>query len=93
MGGDRCCFRAWGGEKRGGAHGVGKSQPGSGGTGETTKPTSGARVVLIEGEGAVAGLRKLEEETACGKYAKAAQAGMGRVRARGLRENRGERWG
>ncbi len=39
------------------------------------KPTSGARVVVTEGEGIVAGLRKLEEETPFGKYAKAAQAG------------------
>jgi hypothetical protein len=36
---------------------------------------------VTEGEGVVAGLRKLEEETAFGKYAKAAQAGMGRARA------------
>jgi hypothetical protein len=39
-------------------------------------------VAVIEGEGVVAGLRKLEEETTFGKYAKAAQAGMGRARAR-----------
>jgi hypothetical protein len=29
-------------------------------------------MAVIEGEGVVAGLRKLEEETAFGKYAKAA---------------------
>jgi hypothetical protein len=51
--------------------------------------TGGAHLAVIEGEGVVAGLRKLEEETAFGKYAKAAQAGMGRARARGLREKRG----
>jgi hypothetical protein len=41
------------------------------------KPAGGARVAVTEGEGVVAGLRKLEEETAFGKYANAAQAGMG----------------
>jgi hypothetical protein len=39
-------------------------------------------VAVTEGEGVVTGLRKLEEETAFGKYAKAAQAGMGRARSR-----------
>jgi hypothetical protein len=62
---------------------------GSVGAGETTKLTGGARVAVTEGEGVVAGLRKLKEETAFGKYAKAAQAGMGRPCARGLREKRG----
>jgi hypothetical protein len=57
--------------------------------GETTKPIGWARVAVTEGEGVVAGLRKREEETAFGKYAKAAQTGMGRARARGLREKRG----
>jgi hypothetical protein len=57
--------------------------------GETTKPTGWARVAVTEGEGVVAGLRKLEEETVFGKYAKAAQAGMGRAHARGLRKKRG----
>ncbi len=38
------------------------------------KPTSGAHVVVTAEEGVVAGLRKLEEETPFGKYAKAAQA-------------------
>jgi hypothetical protein len=47
--------------------------------GETTKPTGGAHVAVIEGEGVITGLRKLKEETAFGKYAKAAQAGMGRM--------------
>jgi hypothetical protein len=50
-------------------------------------------VALTEGEGVVAELRKLEEEMTFGKYAKAAQAGMGRARARGLREKMGGRWG
>jgi hypothetical protein len=49
-----------------------KFRPGSAGLGETTKPTDGARVAVTEGEGVVAGLRKLEEETAFGKYVKAA---------------------
>jgi hypothetical protein len=40
--------------------------------GETTNPTGGACVAVIEGEGVVAELRKLEEETIFGKYAKAA---------------------
>jgi hypothetical protein len=43
-------------------------------------------VAVIEGEGVAAGLRKLEEEAASGNYAKAAQAGMGRARVRGPRE-------
>ncbi len=51
--------------------------------------TVGAHLAVTEGEGVVAGLRKLEEETSFGKYANAAQAGMGRARARGLREKRG----
>jgi hypothetical protein len=34
------------------------------------------------GKGVAAGLRKLEEEAASGKYAKAAQGGMGRARVR-----------
>jgi hypothetical protein len=50
------------------------------------KPIGGARVAVTEGEGVVARLRKLEEDTPFGKYAKATQAGMGRERARGLRE-------
>jgi hypothetical protein len=57
------------------------------------KPIGGGRVAVTEGEGVVTGLRKLEEETAFGKYAKAAQAGMGRARSHGLREKRGGRWG
>jgi hypothetical protein len=43
--------------------------------------TVGARLAVTEGEGVVAELRKLEEETSFGKYANAAQAGMGRARA------------
>jgi hypothetical protein len=46
-------------------------------------------VVVTEREDVVAGLRKLEEETAFGKYAKAAQAGMDRARARPAREKGG----
>jgi hypothetical protein len=56
------------------------------------KPIGGARVVVTEGEGVVARLRKLEEETTFGKYAKAAQAEMGRARARPVQE-KGGRWG
>jgi hypothetical protein len=63
--------------------GAGEACFGSADVGETTKLTGGARVVVTEEEGVVAGLRKLEEETAFGKYAKAAQAGMGRAHARG----------
>jgi hypothetical protein len=37
-----------------------------------TKPIGGALVAVTEGEGVVAGLCKLEEETAFGKYTKAA---------------------
>jgi hypothetical protein len=53
------------------------------------KPTGGARVAVTEGEGVVVGLCKLEEETTFGKYAKAAQAGMGRAHAHSLREKGG----
>jgi hypothetical protein len=35
----------------------------------------GARLAVTEGEGVIAGLRKLEEETSFGKYGNAAQAG------------------
>jgi hypothetical protein len=56
------------------------------------KPIGGARVVVTEGEGVVDGLRKLKEETAFGKYAKAAQTGMGRARAWPAREKGGQ-WG
>jgi hypothetical protein len=48
----------------------------------------GARLAVTEGEGVIAGLRKLEEETSFGKYANAAQAGMGRAHARSLRQKR-----
>jgi hypothetical protein len=41
------------------------------------------------GKGIGAGLHKLEEEKASGNYAKAAQAGMGRARVRGPREEGG----
>jgi hypothetical protein len=58
------------------------------------KLTGGARVAVAEGEGVVAGLHKLKEETAFGKYAKAAQAGMGRARAWPAGEKGGGwRWG
>jgi hypothetical protein len=46
-------------------------------------------VAVTEEEGVAAGLRKLEDEAASGNYAKAAQAGMGRVRVRGLQEEGG----
>jgi hypothetical protein len=46
--------------------------------------TVGARLAVTEGEGVVAGLRKLEEESSFGKYANATQARMGRERAHGL---------
>jgi hypothetical protein len=58
-----------------------KFRPGSASMGEMMKLTGGAYVAVTEGEGIIAGLRKLEEETAFGKYAKAAQAGMGRARS------------
>jgi hypothetical protein len=66
---------------------------GSAGAGEKMKPIGGAHVAVTEGEGVVIGLRKLEEETAFGKYAKAVQAAMGRARARGLRKKKGGWWG
>jgi hypothetical protein len=71
----------------------GRFQPGSGGAGEMMKLTSGACVAVIEGEGVAAGLRKLKEEAASGNFAKGAQAGMGRARVRGLREEGGCRGG
>jgi hypothetical protein len=52
--------------------GAEKFRPGSDGMGEMTKSTSGTRVAVTEGEGVVARLRKLKEETTFGKYAKAA---------------------
>jgi hypothetical protein len=52
--------------------GTEKFRPGSAGAGETMKPTGGARVAVTEGEGIIAGLHKLEQETTFGKYAKAA---------------------
>jgi hypothetical protein len=48
--------------------------------------TGGARLAVTEGEGIVAGLRKREEKTSFGQYANAAQAGIGRARARPARE-------
>jgi hypothetical protein len=63
--------------------GAGEACFGSANAGETTKLTGGPRVAVTEEEGVVAGLRKLEEEAAFGKYTKAAQARMGRARARG----------
>jgi hypothetical protein len=47
-------------------------------------------MAVTEEESVVAVLRKLEEKTAFGKYAKAAQAEMGWAHARGLRKKRGE---
>ncbi len=52
--------------------GAGEACFGSADAGETTKLTGRARVAVTEGEGIVAGLRKLKEETAFGKYTKAA---------------------
>ncbi len=62
---------------------------GSAGARKGVELTGGAHLAVTKGEGVVVGLRKLEEETAFGKYAKAAQAGMGRAHARGLREKGG----
>jgi hypothetical protein len=53
------------------------------------KPIGRARVAVTKGEGVIAGLRKLEEVTIYGKYAKAAQTGMGRASTRGLQEKKG----
>jgi hypothetical protein len=77
------------GQRRRGSGGAEEFRPGSAGTGEMTKLTGRARVAVTEGECVIAWLRKLEEETTFGKYAEAAQAGMGRARARGLREKGG----
>jgi hypothetical protein len=57
--------------------GAGEACFGSADAGETTKLTGGARMAVTEEESVVAVLRKLEEKTAFGKYAKAAQAEMG----------------
>jgi hypothetical protein len=66
--------------------GAGDLRPGSTGAGKGVNLTGGARLPVTEGEGVIAGLRKLEVETTFGNYAKAAQAEMGPVRARdGLR--------
>jgi hypothetical protein len=67
--------------------------PGSAGARWKMELTGGARLVVIEGEGVVAGLRKLEEEMSFGKYTNVAQAGMGRARTCSLREKGGRgRW-
>jgi hypothetical protein len=67
--------------------------PGSAGARWKMELMVGARLAVTEGEGVVAELRKLEEETSFGKYANAAQAGMGRARTRGLQEKMGRgRW-
>jgi hypothetical protein len=52
--------------------GAGEACFGSADVGETTKLTDGARVAVTEEEGFVAGLRKLKEEVAFGKYTMAA---------------------
>jgi hypothetical protein len=57
------------------------------------KLTGGAHVAVTEGEGVIAGLCKLKEETTFGKYAKAVQAGMGRACVRPVEEKGGGRWG
>jgi hypothetical protein len=67
--------------------------PGSTGARWKMELTGGARLAVTEGESIIAGLRKLKEEMSFGKYAKAAQAGMGRARTCGLWEKRGGRWG
>jgi hypothetical protein len=46
--------------------------PGSAGARWKMELTGGASLAVTEGEGVVAGLRKLEEETSFGKYANAA---------------------
>jgi hypothetical protein len=51
--------------------GAGSFRPGSAGAGNGVNLTGGARLAVTEGEGVVAGLRKLEVETAFGNYAKA----------------------
>jgi hypothetical protein len=76
-----------------GSDGVEKFRPRSAGAGETMKPIGGAHVVVTDGEGVIAGLRKLEEVMGFGKYAKDVQAGMGRARMHGLRKKRGGRCG
>jgi hypothetical protein len=73
------------GQRHEGSGGAEKFRPGLADAGETTKPTSEARVAVTEGEGIIARMRKLEEETAFGKYANVAQAGMGRARVHDLR--------
>jgi hypothetical protein len=54
--------------------------------------TGGARLAVTEGEDVVAGLRKRKEETYFVQYANAAQAGMGRARARPTGEKGKGRW-
>jgi hypothetical protein len=71
------------GQRRRGSGGTGDLRPGSSDAGKGVNLTGGACLAVTEGEGIIAGLRNLEVETAFGNYAKAAQAGMGRVRVRG----------
>jgi hypothetical protein len=63
--------------------GAGEACFGSADAGETMKLTGGAHVAVTEEKGVIAGLHILEEVVAFGKYAKAAQAGMGQACARG----------
>jgi hypothetical protein len=65
------------GQRRERSGGMEKFRLGSAGAGKTMKPTGRAHVAVTEGEGVIAGLRKLEEEAAFGKFTNAAQAGMG----------------
>jgi hypothetical protein len=60
--------------------------PGSAGTRWKIELTGGAHLVVTEGEGVVAGLRKREKETYFHQYATAAQAGMRRARVRPAEE-------
>jgi hypothetical protein len=67
--------------------------PGSAGERWEMELIGGARLAVTEGEDVIAGLRKREKEMYFGQYATAAQAGMGRACAHGLREKRGRAGG
>jgi hypothetical protein len=55
--------------------------------------TGGPHLAVTEGEGVVVGLRSVKKETYFGQYTTAAQAGMGRARARPAGEKAGGRLG
>jgi hypothetical protein len=63
--------------------------PGSAGARWKIELIGGPHLAVTEGEVVIAGLRNVKKETYFGQYATAAQAGMGRARARPAGEKAG----